>query len=143
METDGAQRASATEAAGVQFAAMDIDSDDEAASTSDTWRQTMDSDPSKRNAFDIKGAGRQASMNEFNDFVQKGANFQLMAVARPIETETAVRLVCVRHAMGRHNDAFQWVWSSDPCHHPACLHAASVADCNAVSPPHTAGRRRS
>lgn len=67
----------------------------------------MESDPSKKHALDLKGAGREASMAQFNAFVADAANHQILAVLRPVEPETAVRVVCVRHGMGRHNDAFQ------------------------------------
>ena len=67
----------------------------------------MDSDPSKKHAFDLMGAGREASMTDFNSFMKNGAGFQLAALHRPLEPDTVVRLICVRHGMGHHNDAFQ------------------------------------
>jgi broad specificity phosphatase PhoE len=70
-------------------------------------RQTTGSDPSKKHALDIKGAGREASMADYDAFMAKGAGAQLSAIRRPLEPDTAVRVVAVRHGMGHHNDAFQ------------------------------------
>ena len=64
-------------------------------------------DPSKKHALDIKGAGREASMSDFNTFVRDAAGYQVMAIQRPLEPETVARVICVRHGMGHHNDAFQ------------------------------------
>ena len=70
-------------------------------------RQLTEDDPSKKHALDIKGAGREASMADYNTFVACGASAQVSAIRRPIERDTAVRVVSVRHGMGHHNDAFQ------------------------------------
>jgi len=64
-------------------------------------------EPSKRHAFDLVGAGREASMGDFNHFIENVAQLQVEALQRPVEPDTAVRVVCVRHGMGHHNDAFQ------------------------------------
>ena len=70
-------------------------------------RDRADSEPSKKHAFDLKGAGREASMADFKAFLDNGADYQVMALNRPLEPETVVRIVALRHGMGHHNDAFQ------------------------------------
>lgn len=61
---------------------------------------------SRRHKLDIKGAGRDSSSAEFLAFVETRASSQLVALLRP-PTAGCVRVVCVRHGMGHHNDGFE------------------------------------
>lgn len=62
---------------------------------------------SRRHKLDLKGVGRDQSMSEFTTFVDEHAPGQLTALLRPLAVDTTVRIVCVRHGMGHHNDRFE------------------------------------
>ena len=61
----------------------------------------------RKHTFDLKGACRDHSMIKFAAFVETQAASQIQALHQPALCGTAARVVCVRHGMGHHNDAFE------------------------------------
>jgi hypothetical protein len=61
----------------------------------------------KRHALDIKGAGRDRSSLDYATFERQRSASQLERAQAPLPSGAVVRVVCVRHGMGHHNDGYE------------------------------------
>ena len=61
----------------------------------------------KKHLLDVKGMGRDKSMADYTYFLDNRVSPILTELKEGLPSAAAVRVVCVRHGMGHHNDAFE------------------------------------
>lgn len=61
----------------------------------------------KKHALDLKGAGRDRSSLDYATFERERSAAQLARAQAPLPAGAVVRVVCLRHGMGHHNDGYE------------------------------------
>lgn len=61
----------------------------------------------KKHKLDIKGASRDKSTEHYEAFIRDRALLEASKLKERLPTGAVVRVVCVRHGMGHHNDGFE------------------------------------
>lgn len=61
----------------------------------------------KKHPLDLKAVGRDRSMEEYLAFVRERAPGEIAKMNQKLSPSAVVRIICVRHGMGHHNDAFE------------------------------------